>query len=86
MIVDTYYRGKDFRKSFSRIGGLRALTTAPVISLTASAPPSVEQQLLESLSMHCPTFIKHTLDRPNIFYSVSKKTSMPVSGNYLLAE
>ena len=72
-----YYRGKDFRKSFSRIGGLRALTTAPVISLTASA---VEQQLLESLSMH---FIKHALDRPNIFYSVSKKTSMTVSGNLL---
>ena len=84
MIVNTYYRGKDFRKSFSRIGGLRALT---LISLTASAPPSVEQQLLESLSMHCPTFIKHTLDRPNIFYSVSKTTSMPVSdNNYLLAE
>ena len=78
------HRGKDFRTSFSRIGGLRALTRAPVISLTASAPPAVEQQLLESLSMHSPTFIKHTLDRPNIFYCVSKKTSMTVSGKLLL--
>lgn len=80
MNVDTYlHRGKDFRTSFGKIGGLRALTKAPVISLTASAPPVVEQQLIESLSMHDATFIKHTLDRPNIFYSVMKKTSMAVS-------
>ena len=78
------YSGKDFRTSFSRIGGLRALTRPPIISLTASAPPAIEKRLLESLSMHSPTFIKYTLDRPNIFYSVLKKTSMTVSGVYTL--
>ena len=77
-VCDSYFiilcmpilRGKDFRTSFSRIGGLQALTRAPIISLTASAPPAIEEQLLESLSMHSPTFIKYTLDRPNIFYRV----------------
>ena len=70
MFIESHtHRGKDFRTSFSRIGGLRALTRAPIISLTASAPPAIEEQL-ESLSMHSPTFIKYTLDCPNIFYRV----------------
>lgn len=73
------HRGKDFCTSFGRIGGLQALTRAPVIGLTASVPPAVEEQLLKSLSMHSPTFIKHILDRPNIFYTVLKK-SITVSG------
>ena len=50
------------------------------MSLTASAPPAIEEQLLESPSMHSPTFVKHTLDCPNIFHSALKKTSMTVSG------
>ena len=73
-----YFRGKDFRPAFTKIGGLRALSKSPLMSLTASAPPRVEQQLLKSLSMSDTTFIKHTLDRPNIFYCVQKKSSLMV--------
>ena len=33
------YRGSDIRTLFAGIGDLRALTNAPVMTLTASAPP-----------------------------------------------
>ena len=55
------------------IGNLRALTHAPVMSLTASAPPPAELDLLDSLHMTNLVMIKHGLDRPNTFYSVAKK-------------
>ena len=74
-----YNRGQDFRKAFSHIGDIRALTHAPLMSLTASAPPSVESDLLKSLHMTNPVMIKHGLDRPNTFYSVAKKAGICVS-------
>ena len=66
------YRGSDFRKSFAGIGDLRALTNAPVMALTASAPPHVEHYTCRKL------YIRQPLDRPNTFYAVYKKTSMAV--------
>ena len=72
------YRGSDFRKSFAGIGDLRALTKAPVIALTASAPPHVEAELVKSLHLQNTVYIKQPLDRPNTFYAVYKKTSMVV--------
>ena len=47
-------RGKDFRKSFSILGDLRALTKAPVLSMTASAPPHVETELVKLLHLKNP--------------------------------
>ena len=35
------HRGVEFRKSFKRIGELRALVDVPFMALTASASPSV---------------------------------------------
>ena len=78
-ITANCYRGQDFRKAFSHIGDIRALTHAPVMSLTASAPPSIESDVLKSLHMTNPVMIKHGLDRPNIFYSVAKKAGINVS-------
>ena len=68
-----YNRGYDSRKAFSHIGDVRALTHAPLMSLTAPAPPSVELNFLKSLHMTNPIMIKHGLDQPNTFYSVAKK-------------
>ena len=49
------YRGSDFRKSFAVIGDLQALTKAPVMALTASAPPHVEAELVKTTSTeNCP--------------------------------
>ena len=49
------------------------------MSLTASAPPSVESDILKSLHMTNPVMIKHGLNQPNTFYSVAKKSGICVS-------
>ena len=74
-----FCRGAEFRRAFSRIGELRGLTRAPFMSLTASAPPEVESKLVKSLHLENPVFVKKCLDRPNIFYSVGKKSGLSVS-------
>lgn len=72
-------RGAEFRTAFMKIGGLRALTEAPVIALTASAPPSVLSVIQATLHLKNPVIISHSLDRPNIFLSVSKSKGLCVS-------
>ena len=72
-------RGSDFRTSFRSIGGLRALTDAPFIALSASAPPSVEKCIVDSLHLKSPVHVSHSLDRPNIFLSYSKSKGLTVS-------
>ncbi len=75
-------RGADFRTSFERIGGLRALTKAPFLSLTASAPPDVECHIISSLQLRDPVLVKLGLNRPNIFYSVRTRSTIQVSIHY----
>lgn len=72
-------RGKDFRKSFKMIGGLRALMSAPFMALSASAPPNFEAEIIESLDLKSPEIIVCDLNRPNIFFSASRKYTMTVS-------
>ena len=71
--------GDLIRKSFSELGGLRALTDVPFIALTASAPPHVKEIIIESLHLKSSAIVCHTLDRPNIFLSISKSTALEVS-------
>lgn len=71
-------RGSDFRTAFKSIGGLRALTDAPFMALSASAPPPVAKVIEESLHLKCPVHISHSLDRPNIFFSFSKSKGLAV--------
>ena len=49
------------------------------MSLTASAPPAVECELVQSLHLENPVFVRKCLDRPNIFYSVGKKSGLSAS-------
>ena len=65
--------GTDFRKAFGRIGGLRALTKCPFMSLTASAPPTIESSIKSSLALVSPAMVSQPLDRSNIYMSVGKK-------------
>ena len=53
----------DFRTSFMRIGGLRALTDAPFMALSASAPLSIALAIEESLHLKAPVKISHGLDK-----------------------
>ena len=74
-------RGETFRTAFRQIGGLRALTNAPFMALTASAPPSIEAEITSNLEMHahdCIT-VSLPLDRPNIYMSTKRKCSFSVS-------
>ena len=64
-------RGTEFRKEFGRIGGLRALTKCPFMSLTASAPPLVESDIKSSLALRNPVVIRQPLNRSNIYISVT---------------
>ena len=72
-------RGPAFRTAFMSIGGLRALTDAPFMALSASAPPSIMKIIEESLQLKSPVHIRHSLDRPNIFLSCAKSKSLAVS-------
>ncbi len=51
------------------------------MSLTASAPASVEADIVSSLSLSNTVYIKHSLNRPNIYLTVKTKSSFAVSSN-----
>ena len=72
-------RGESFRTAFKGLGGLRALTVAPFMALSASAPSGVERCVKESLELRDCVMVKVPLDRPNIFISIKKKSSVVVS-------
>lgn len=79
MLCRNLIRGNDFRQAFKRIGGLRAMTKVPFMTLTASASPSVQEDIIQSLSLTNVVYVRHSLDRPNIHLSVAKKSSLAVS-------
>ena len=79
MVCCNLIRGEKFCQAFKRIGGLRALTKVPFMTLTASAPVSVQKDIIQSLSLTNIVYVKCSLDRPNIHLSVAKKSSLVVS-------
>lgn len=83
IIVLTYValrfnRGVDFRKAFKEIGTLRALIDAPFVALTASAPKSVQSDVISSLHLVDPVIVSGDLNRKNIFISTSIIRSLDV--------
>ena len=65
------------------IGEIRALTSAPFMALSASAPPNVEVEMIDSLDLsHLQSFLH--LNRPNIYFSASCKYSLNVSTTELM--
>ena len=81
----THVRGPDFRQAFRRIRGLRALSGVPFMSLTASAPTAVEADIVRSLCLNKVVYIRHPLNRSNIFLAVKTKSSFSVSTIDLIA-
>ena len=74
-----FYRGPSFRKAFHKLGALKSLTKAPIMALSASAPPSFEMDIFSTLALSDPVLVKMPLNRSNIFLSVGKKSSIKVS-------
>ncbi|RZM19688.1 MAG: RecQ family ATP-dependent DNA helicase [Pedobacter sp.] len=68
--------GYDFRPPYLRITDLRKeLPGVPVLALTASATPSVQQDICDKLSLHPRAewkVFRQSFERPNIVYRVIK--------------
>ena len=56
--------GHDFRPSYREIGRLRALVRCPVLALTATATPSVREDVRTNLGMVDPEIVVQSFDRP----------------------
>lgn len=63
--------GYDFRPPYLRIANLRyELPHVPVLALTASATPLVQNDILDKLRMKEPAVFRQSFARPNLSYSV----------------
>ncbi|XP_069834231.1 bifunctional 3'-5' exonuclease/ATP-dependent helicase WRN isoform X2 [Dendropsophus ebraccatus] len=68
--------GHDFRSAYRCLGNLKKLLpSVPVIALTATASPSVRDDILASLHLHDPQITCTSFDRPNLYLEVARKTS-----------
>ena len=64
--------GYDFRPDYLNIGKVRELTDAPVIALTATATPSVAEDIMAKLGFREKCLIKSGFERPNLSYIVRR--------------
>ena len=65
--------GHDFRPAYGEIAAFTALLPdVPVMALTATAPPKVRADILESLQLLKPKVFVQGFARPNLSYSVFK--------------
>lgn len=63
--------GYDFRPPYLRIAALREeYPEVPILALTASATPEVQQDILDKLRMPAATVFRQPFLRPNLSYSV----------------
>lgn len=62
--------GYDFRPDYLRVGELRERIDAPVIAVTATATPSVAQDIMERLGFKEKLLLKSGFERPNLSYIV----------------
>lgn len=67
--------GHDFRPEYRKIkqviGGLG--NNIPIIALTATATPKVQQDIMKNLGMTEATLFKSSFNRPNLFYEIRPK-------------
>lgn len=62
--------GYDFRPEYLQIGRLREVIDAPVIAVTATATPSVADDVMDKLRFREKLLIKSGFERPNLSYIV----------------
>ena len=67
--------GHDFRPEYRNLRNIiKQLGDVPVIGLTATATPKVQEDILKNLDMSDATTFKASFNRPNLFYEVRTKT------------
>ncbi len=67
--------GHDFRPEYRNLKNIiKLLGNIPVIGLTATATPKVQEDILKNLDMSDAKTFKASFNRPNLFYEVRTKT------------
>lgn len=67
--------GHDFRPEYRNLRHIiKQLGNVPVIGLTATATPKVQEDILKNLDMAQAKTFKASFNRPNLFYEVRTKT------------
>jgi ATP-dependent DNA helicase RecQ len=67
--------GHDFRPEYRNLRHIiKQLGDVPIIGLTATATPKVQEDILKNLDMANATTFKASFNRPNLFYEVRTKT------------
>ena len=67
--------GHDFRPEYRNLKNIiKQIGDVPVIGLTATATPKVQEDILKNLDMSNATTFKASFNRPNLFYEIRTKT------------
>jgi ATP-dependent DNA helicase RecQ len=67
--------GHDFRPEYRNLKHIiKQLGSVPIIGLTATATPKVQEDILKNLDMIDATTYKASFNRPNLYYEVRTKT------------
>lgn len=66
--------GHDFRPEYRRIKQMiKEIKEVPMMALTATATPKVQQDIIKNLQMSDATLFKSSFNRPNLYYEVKPK-------------
>ncbi|WP_394336881.1 RecQ family ATP-dependent DNA helicase [Aureibaculum marinum] len=67
--------GHDFRPEYRNLKNIiKRIDNVPIIGLTATATPKVQEDILKNLGITNATTYKASFNRPNLFYEVRPKT------------
>ncbi|EJL66783.1 DNA helicase RecQ [Flavobacterium sp. CF136] len=67
--------GHDFRPEYRNLKNIiKQLGSVPIIGLTATATPKVQEDILKNLDMSDANTFKASFNRPNLYYEVRTKT------------
>lgn len=68
--------GHDFRPEYRNLRNIikRIGEDIPIIGLTATATPKVQEDILKNLGMSDAKTFKASFNRPNLFYEIRPKT------------
>ncbi|XP_062902863.1 bifunctional 3'-5' exonuclease/ATP-dependent helicase WRN isoform X2 [Mobula hypostoma] len=68
--------GHDFRSAYRSLGSIKQfLPQVPVVALTATASPSIRNDIIENLKLKNPRVVCTTFDRPNLYLEVGCKST-----------